>query len=229
MALSEAARRTGAARTPMGRVLGTLVLLVAGLAAAFLAGFCRFAQTVTSVEPPENARADAIVALTGGASRIQDALQLLSEGRGRRLLITGVNPTTSRRELMRQTSVADELFDCCVDLDWRAMNTIGNAEEARKWAERGGFRSLIVVTSGYNMPPSMVELNRVMPEIDLIPYPVVPERLRDHPWWRDPQTARLLLGEFVKFVVAIARIRVEPSPPDARLAQAAGTRPSAEP
>ena len=229
MALSEAARRTGAARTPMGRVLGTLVLLVAGLAAAFLAGFCRFAQTVTSAEPPENAKADAIVALTGGASRIQDALQLLQEGRGRRLLITGVNPNTSRRELIRQTASPDALFDCCVDLDWRAMNTIGNAEEARKWAERGGFRSLIVVTSGYHMPRSMAELNHVMPDVDLVAYPVVPERLRDHPWWRDPQAARLLLGEYVKFVAAVARIRVDAAVPDARPTQAARMSPDPDP
>jgi uncharacterized SAM-binding protein YcdF (DUF218 family) len=220
MALSEAARTTDAARFPWGRVLGLLALLVAGVAAAFLAGFCRFAQTVTSAEPPENARADAIVALTGGASRIQDALQLLADGRGRRLLITGVNPATSRRELLRHVPGSDPLFDCCVDLDWRAMNTIGNAEETRKWAERRGFRSLIVVTSAYHVPRSMAELNRVLPGVELIAYPVPVERLHG-PWWRDAPMARLLLGEYVKYIAAVARMSLEPIEPGIRPTQTA--------
>ena len=214
MALSDAAATTSR-RPRANRLLGALVLACLGLGLAFAAGFWRFADRVASAAPPQDIRAEGIVALTGGASRIQDALQLLAEGRGRRLLITGVNPATSRRELLRHVPGSDPLFDCCVDLDWRAMNTIGNAEETRKWAERRGFRSLIVVTSAYHVPRSMAELNRVLPGVELIAYPVPVERLHG-PWWRDAPMARLLLGEYVKYIAAVARMSLEPVEPGIR-------------
>ena len=219
MALSDAAA-TVSRRPRANRLLGALVLACLGLGLAFAAGFWRFADRVASAAPPQDIRAEGIVALTGGASRIQDALQLLAEGRGRRLLITGVNPATSRRELLRLAPGLDLLFDCCVDLDRRAMNTIGNAEETRKWAERRGFRSLIIVTSAYHVPRSMAELNRAMPDVELIAYPVPVERLHG-PWWRDGAMARLLFGEYVKYVAAVARLRLEPIEPEIRPAQIA--------
>ena len=43
------------------------------------------------------------MALTGGAARINDAIELLAAERGRRLLITGVNRTTHTAELARLT------------------------------------------------------------------------------------------------------------------------------
>ena len=220
MALSDAAATTSRRRA--NRLLGALALVCLGLGLAFAIGFWRFADQVASAAPPRDVRAEGIVALTGGASRIQDALQLLAEGRGRRLLITGVNPATSRRELLRHVPGANPLFDCCVDLDWQAVNTIGNAEETRKWAERRGFRSLIVVTSAYHVPRSMAELNRALPEVELIAYPV-PVPLHG-PWWRDGQMARLLLGEYVKYVAAVARMSMEPIEPETRPAQTAQRR-----
>ena len=213
MALSDAVGTTPRPRA--NGLLGALALVCLGLGLAFAIGFWRFADRAASAAPPRDIRAEGIVALTGGASRIQDALQLLAEGRGRRLLITGVNPATSRRELLRHVPGADPLFDCCVDLDWRAMNTIGNAEETRKWAERRGFRSLIVVTSAYHVPRSMAELNRAMPDVELIAYPVPVERLHG-PWWRDGAMARLLLGEYVKYLAAVARMSLEPIEPGIR-------------
>ena len=221
MALSGTVRRASGFPLWVGRLTRVFAALGLGFVLAFLLGFLRFAHSVISAEPPENASADAIVALTGGASRIQDAVQLLAEGRGRRLLITGVNPSTTRRELARHVPGSEPLFDCCVDLDWRAINTIGNAEEAQKWAEHRGFRSLIIVTSSYHMPRSLAELNRAMPDVTLVPYPVSVERLRDGVWWRDTQAARLLLGEYVKYMAALARMTVEPSVPEAPLVQAA--------
>ena len=46
--------------------------------------------------------ADGIVVLTGGTSRVTDALELLSSGRGKRLLITGVNPGTTTGDIARE-------------------------------------------------------------------------------------------------------------------------------
>ena len=72
---------------------------------------------------------------------------------------------------------------CCVDLDYSALNTLGNAVQARRWAPEHDFNSLIVVTSSYHMPRAMAELAHQLPDVALIPFPVVSDRLRIEPWW----------------------------------------------
>lgn len=182
-------------------------LLIAG-GIAFAIGFLHFVESVSRFQQPDAAEpADAIVALTGGADRITDAMALLSEGRARRLLISGVNPSTSREALASLTPAPGFLFNCCVDLGHSALNTVGNAKETRDWVRGNGFRTLIVVTSSYHLPRSLNEIARELPEARLIPYAVVTDRMRVDDWWQDPGMARLLLAEFTKYLMSIARVR----------------------
>jgi uncharacterized SAM-binding protein YcdF (DUF218 family) len=201
------------------RLANTLVLGLALVGLVALGGFFVFVGSLEKSEEQAAARADGIVALTGGAERIADAIDLLAQGRGGRLLITGVNEKTTREELARQRPDLRTYFSCCVDLDYRALNTIGNAEQTRLWAEQNGFSSLLVVTSTYHMPRSLAEIGHVLPHVRLIPHAVVPERLDMDGWWREPNTIRLLLTEYAKLVVAKARLglgRPAPTPaPDA--------------
>ena len=67
--------------------------------------------------------ADGIVVLTGGTSRVSDALDLLASGRGKRLLITGVNTGTTTGDIAREVVNYNTLLSCCVDLDYSALNT----------------------------------------------------------------------------------------------------------
>jgi uncharacterized SAM-binding protein YcdF (DUF218 family) len=178
--------------------------------AVLAGGFLWFAFNVVREEVPLDRTADGIVALTGGASRIADAVELLASGRGRRLLITGVGPSTNSAELMRLAPDHERWFGCCVDLDYTAANTVGNAVETRRWARERGFRSLLVVTSAYHMPRAMLEISYRLPDVTLIPFPVVSGQVRAEPWWRHPGTAKLLVFEYLKFLVASARIRLHP-------------------
>lgn len=150
--------------------------------------------------------------MTGGASRISDAIELLAAGHGKRLLISGVHRTTSSAEIARNNPRYEQLVTCCVDLDHSAINTVGNAIETRRWARDRGFSSLIVVTSAYHMPRTMAELEQQMPDVALVPFPVVTEKLRNEPWWTSGPTARLILSEYAKFVVSQLRMRIEPAP-----------------
>lgn len=198
-----------------------LVLTGAFLGAIALGGgFLLFVDMLDRVEGSEARPVDGIVALTGGAERVSDAIDLLVHGRGSRLLITGVNEKTTREELARQRPDSRSAFSCCVDLDYRALNTVGNAEQTRVWVRRNGFKSLLVVTSSYHMPRTLAEIGHVLPDVKLVPHPVVPESLDIDNWWRAPQTARLLGFEYVKFVVAMARMRLKPRPPEDNLARA---------
>lgn len=205
---SETTRRpAGAALARWARALG--VAFAAAGALAF-AGFLNFVSLVPQGEQPTPSASDGIVALTGGAERLSDALRLLASGRGKRLLISGVHPETTERELARAQPDYLAFARCCVDLGRRALNTAGNAVETRRWAVGHGFRSLIVVTSGYHMPRTLMELARQMPNVELVPYAVVTDRLRGEPWWRDLDTAELLAGEYLKYVAALVRVRLAP-------------------
>ena len=171
-----------------------------------------FIASLDRYEREPGARTDAIVALTGGAERIGDAIDLLAKGYGRRLLITGVNEKTSRDEIARLNPGQRRFFECCVDLDYRARNTIGNAIETRRWMQGHRFRSLIVVTSNYHMPRTLAELDHALPEARKVPYAVVPTSFDPETWWQSPTAAKLLVTEYVKFVLVWVRTRVEADP-----------------
>lgn len=210
-ALGRGRRTARFSRTLRRAALGIVAAMIAGGALALAGGFLWFAHCVPTQEVVLREDADGIVVLTGGASRIADAVELLAAGHGKRLLITGVHHTTSTRELARVIPGQQYLLKCCVDLDHTAINTLGNAAETRRWATRLGFRSLIVVTSAYHMPRSMVELSRQLPDVRLIAFPVVTEKLRSEPWWTSPPIAKLLLSEFLKYMLAQVRMRLEPA------------------
>lgn len=150
--------------------------------------------------------ADGIAVLTGGAARIDEAMKLLTQQKAKRLLITGVNRTTSTEELKQLASQGDQLFSCCVDIDKEARNTIDNATETSQWVARNHYTSVIVVTSNYHMPRALAELARVMPGVTLIPYSVVDNNVHLDRWWTYPGTTRLLLSEYLKYLPALARL-----------------------
>jgi uncharacterized SAM-binding protein YcdF (DUF218 family) len=172
---------------------------------AFCAGFIAFARAVAHFAPAANERADAIVVLTGGELRVGAGARLLIEGRGSKLLISGVNRQTSPEDLKRISGLPDQLFSCCVDIDYEAHTTSDNADQASAWVRRRSFKRLIVVTSNYHMPRSLAEMRRTMPGVKLVPHPVSSHRLQPQRWWSDAFTARVLFGEYVKFLPAAAR------------------------
>jgi Uncharacterized conserved protein len=182
--------------------IGTGLIALAALGI----GFVVFANAVLSEAPASQPhKADGIVALTGTQQRISVAAELLARGLAKRLLVTGVNRQATGEEIRRLTQLDQRLFDCCVDLGYEAQNTIGNAEETRAWVQQHGFTSLIVVTSSYHMPRTLVELGRVMPDVELIPYPVAFGQARDGAWWTNPALVRLLVAEYLKFLPSAAR------------------------
>lgn len=187
----------------MGRIIRIgLSVAVAG----FIAGFIVFALSATTVRPASTEGADAIVVVTGGEDRISVALGLLRQGVGKRLLISGVNPRTSTGAIREHTGEDRRLFECCVDIGREAHDTVGNAEETRDWAAQRRYYRLIVVTSSYHMPRTLVEFSRAMPDVQFVAHPVLSRNVRDHAWWQSPGTLRFLFGEYVKFIAAATRL-----------------------
>ncbi len=173
--------------------------------------FVAFTQRVSRLRAPEDMpRADAVVVLTGGAGRIAIGVDLVRAGHGERLLVTGTNPQTTLADLEASQGGAPEVYRCCVDLGSDARTTIGNGTETAAWARARGFRQVIVVTSDWHMPRSMIELERSMPEAEFLPYPV---RTKPDPTktWNDPDVFRAMLYEWSKYRIT-AFLRTRPRP-----------------
>lgn len=181
--------------------------LVGIVALIWLVGLFAFADRVRGFTPaPEPARADGIVALTGpSAERVNAAIRLLEQDKGERVLISGVNREVRRQELRELTPGSNRLFNCCVDLGFEAETTNGNAQEIAAWARSKGYDSLIVVTSDYHMPRSLLELRSAAPGLELTPYAVPTPSLDNSRWWRAAVTARRMTLEYVKYLAVLGR------------------------
>jgi uncharacterized SAM-binding protein YcdF (DUF218 family) len=178
---------------------GSAILVVAGL--------------VWFATPPaaENRTAptDAIVVLTGGSLRLQSGIDLMREGKGRELFVSGVNQKVDLNELLRISQDAPRWLSCCIVVGHEAENTEENAQETARWMRRQGYHSLRLVTAWYHMPRSLLEFERAMPEIEIVPHPVFPERVKQQRWWAWRGTAALLIGEYGKYLGALLHPLIE--------------------
>ena len=188
----------GGVRLIFDACLFALVLLIIG--------FIVFANSVDREHSVPQRSADGIAVLTGGVARIDEAMKLLAEGKAKRVLITGVNRTTTTEELKELAGQGDQYFTCCVDIDKEARNTIDNATETSEWVALHHYGSIIVVTSNYHMPRALAELARAMPGVVLIPYSVVDNNVHLNRWWTYPGTTKLLLSEYLKYLPALGRL-----------------------
>lgn len=180
-----------------------LLILVMVWFVGLLAFTSRVDQSTPAQEPPV---ADGVVVLTGASNvRLEQATKLLEAGKGKRLLISGVNREASREDVLGVTKAVRPIYECCIDLGYAAADTIGNASESAEWAKAKDYHSLIIVTADYHMPRSMLELHAAMPDVDLHPYPVVTESLNAHRWWKGGTSARRMIVEYCKYLAILGR------------------------
>ncbi len=184
----------------------SLLKVIAAFLAVYVAGFALFVATLPA-RPRVAPKADAIVTLTGGDARLESAAALFEQGTGKRLLITGVNKTLTKDELMRVAN-GGRRFQCCADLGYAAEDTYGNAEEAAEWTALHRYKSLIVVTAGYHMPRTLRLFHSLMPNVRLVAYPVEPEGVNMAAWWR-PGTLHLLHNEYLKYLASFVMTAVD--------------------
>ena len=156
-------------------------------------GFYLFVNEIPRSEFDMNLvkKADGIVVLTGGAGRLELGLSLLISG---------------KRKLLKKQQIDILKIDCCVILGHKANNTFGNAMETARWMASEGFSSIHIVTANYHLPRSLLEFDRVLPNMKLFSHVVHPEKVHLNEWWRWPGTIRLLLAEYNKYLVTKLRI-----------------------
>jgi len=112
--------------------------------------------------PAGKEKTDAVVVLTGGSGRFDQAMDTLKAGQARRMLVSGVDPTVRRAELEEAQHIPRKLSRCCIDLDKASVDTISNARESARWLKGHGFRSVRLVTSDWHMRRAEMELSHAV-------------------------------------------------------------------
>ncbi len=165
--------------------------LLAFLAILYVLGFALFSVTLGRPASSHSPDADAIVVITGGKGRIEHAAALLADGKGKRLLIAGADPSVRKVDLVRRLGGKKKLFECCVDLGSELVDTRSNAEEAKRWIERRGYKSVRLVTSDWHMRRARYEFNRQLGR----GVKVIPDAVRTEP------NFMTLFGEYNKYLL----------------------------
>jgi uncharacterized SAM-binding protein YcdF (DUF218 family) len=168
----------------ISRVVSLLLLLYA-------LGFVMFAFTLGKPAPANAQPTDAAVVLTGGSGRIEHAMDVLRQGKARRLLVAGADPSVTKRDLAARIPGSANVLKCCVDLGSESVDTRSNAEEAGRWLAKHDFRSIRLITSDWHMRRARYEFRKALRD----KYVIIPDAVRTEP------SFLTLFGEYNKYVL----------------------------
>lgn len=206
--------RSGRSQERRLGAFGWLALVIlTGLFAIWVVGLVRFVDRLPRTAEAAPQKADAVVVLTGGSRRVDEGVALLEAGEAPVLFVSGVDERVDGKGIRSllddgDTRLPDKLIDCCLVLGHGASDTIGNARETAIWMAVGDRMSMLLVTSNYHMPRAMLEFAHAMPDVQVIPHPVIPPDVRLDSWYRYPGTLALLANEYSKYLFATARVTV---------------------
>lgn len=172
-----APRRAGGAPRRAGVLLWGARLIALPLL-GWMLGLLWFSLTLPG-PAPLSAKSDGVVVLTGGAGRFRRGLAVVEAGAARRMLVSGVGRTTSRRQLAAAFGVATRRLRT-TDLGYAAVDTRSNAEETARWVADHKFTSIRLVTSAGHMRRARLELSRVLPPGVAVLSDAVPSEPKAH-------------------------------------------------
>jgi uncharacterized SAM-binding protein YcdF (DUF218 family) len=136
--------------------VAALIVLIYGL------GFVLFAFALGKPAPATAPATDAAVVLTGGSGRIEHAVDVLRDGKARRLLVAGADPSVTKADIAHRLGGSRKLIQCCVDLGSESVDTRSNAEEAARWLAQHRFHSVRLITSDWHMRRARYEFDKVL-------------------------------------------------------------------
>lgn len=165
--------------------LAALLLLLYAL------GFVVFAFTLGTPAPADTPPTDAAVVLTGGKGRIEHAIDVVSNHKARRLLVSGTDPAVTKADIARTMGGSRSLLACCVDLGSESVDTRSNAEETSRWLAKHHFRTIRLITSDWHMRRARYEFRKVLGG----KYTIVVDAIRTEP------SFLTLFGEYNKYVL----------------------------
>lgn len=161
-------------------ILNRKVLLTVLCFTFFLSYFWRAYDALISESPSSwviEPKADCAVVLTGGQGRVREGFDLLAHKAIKKLVISGVNPNVSLREIMPLWPFYGELHEEDVVLDRRSGTTYGNAQQTLPIVEALRCRDIILVTSQIHMSRAYLTFKASYPErINILKHSILASR-----------------------------------------------------
>lgn len=108
--------------------------------------------------------ADCAVVLTGGAGRVREGFDLLTNQNVKKLIISGVYANARLREIMPVWSFHGGLNENDVVLDRRSETTFGNAQQSLPIVEALKCRDILLITSRTHMHRAYQTFRATFPE-----------------------------------------------------------------
>ena len=189
-------------------LLNVLTIIITVPFLLWIAGFIVFTGSICSMREPQSpVTADAAIVLTGGTNRVNKGLDLLTTKKTNNLLVSGVHKDVEIRDIMALWGGHKDAPPCCITLGREAGNTIGNAQEAKKWLDHLNAKTVYLITANYHMPRALLEFHHELAGVKIIPYPVQPENFdpKEKIFWKTD------FLEYHKLVMTLFRIVVYPN------------------
>lgn len=183
--------------------LRTLLIIFILATGFWLWGFLRFNDKINHFQPDNQTHTDAIIVLTGGKNRIKEAVELLNQGLGDKLFISGVSQGISLHDLLKRGDITIRTKRE-ITLDNRSTNTVENAIEATDWMKKNKITSVRLVTSNYHILRSELEFKSQNSEMQILLHPVYSENVSAK-WWKNLGSFFLIAAEYNKYLVVYLR------------------------
>lgn len=193
-----------------------------GVLGAWFVGFCLFIYSIPTCVIDRDTKTDAIVALTGGAVRINESFLLLKNRMAPQLFISGVNPRENLDSVLKSQQNSTEYHvnleqKNMIFLGFRARTTLGNAIESARWIREKNIKSIRLVTSALHMQRSVLEFQRLIPDLQIIQHPVFSAEAPSGDLWTEKtglyrifehlDTIVFLVREYQKYMMAIFHLQ----------------------
>jgi uncharacterized SAM-binding protein YcdF (DUF218 family) len=131
----------------------------------------------------EDLTADCAVVLTGGPGRVKEGLDLLVRKQVHRVIISGVNPQVTLRDLYPQLALYPQVPEDSIVLERHSETTYGNAQQSLPIVEALQCRDILLVTSYLHMRRAYRTFLANYPEeIKVVPYGIAGSDFPPHYW-----------------------------------------------
>jgi len=125
----------------------------------------------------EDMTADCAVVLTGGSNRIREGIDLLAQKAVQKLIISGVHPKATLREIFPLLPFYGTVNEQDIILEKRSTTTYGNAQQSLPLVETLKCRDLILVTSNIHMYRAFRTFRAIYPvQVPILPRAVLAGR-----------------------------------------------------
>jgi uncharacterized SAM-binding protein YcdF (DUF218 family) len=116
-----------------------------------------------------SSQGDCAIVLTGGAGRVREGFDLLSQKTIKKLIVSGVKASSSLTEIFPLWVFYPELKEEDIFLERRSETTYGNAQQSLPLVEALNCREVLLITSHLHMYRAYKTFRSVFPlQIELI-------------------------------------------------------------